>query len=174
MTTMRDDIVTAATDLLGTTGLSGWSVDKVADGAGCAKGLIHYHFGSKDTLLGEVRQQLEFKRREARLHALASGSGAKALDGLWEVLQDEVRRGIFGAWLDLVHYFGPSSSRAASADDTRLAVAAARALNIAEAELVENAAVLGPALDGFQLRLMQGEPAALVREGFERVWLGVL
>ncbi|MFN2318003.1 MAG: TetR/AcrR family transcriptional regulator [Gemmatimonadales bacterium] len=174
MTTMRDDIITAATDLLGTAGLAGWSVDKVADGAGCAKGLIHYHFGSKDTLLAEVRKRVEFQRREDRLTVLGGHSGAAALDALWEVMVGEVQSGRFGAWLDMVRYFGPSTSRAGTADDIRLTTAAARALDASEADLAEEAVVLGAALDGLALRLLQGEPPAEVREGFERVWLGVL
>lgn len=174
MTTMRDEITTAAASLLGSQGLAGWSVDKVAERAGCAKGLVHYHFGSKDTLLSEVRQRVEFRRREDRIGAFSGRAGASALDALWEVLAAEVQEGRFGAWLDLVRYFGPSSSRAGSADDLRLATAAARALDASERDLAEQAVVLGAALDGLQLRLLLGEPPAEVREGFERVWLGVL
>lgn len=171
---MRDQILEAALQILGEKGLAGWSVDRVADAAGCAKGLIHYHFGSKDTLLAEVRKQVEFQRREDRLEVLGGHSGAAALDALWEVMMAEVRSGRFGAWLDLLRYFGPSTSGAGSADDIRLATAAARALDASEAELAEEAVVLGAALDGLELRLLQGEPPAEVREGFERVWLGVL
>lgn len=174
MTTMRDDILTAATDLLGAAGLAGWSVDKVAEGAGCAKGLIHYHFGSKDTLLAEVRTRLEFARREARLEAFREASGTAALDALWAVLEGEVSGGRYGARLDLVRYFGPDSSRAGAADDLRLTAAAAQALEVPATALTEEATVLGASLDGLQLRLLQGEPPAVVREGFERVWLGVL
>ncbi len=171
---MRDTITTAAASLLGDQGLAGWSVDKVADRAGCAKGLIHYHFGSKDTLLSEVRQRVEFRRREDRIGAFSGLAGASALDALWEVMAAEVQEGRFGAWLDLVRYFGPSTSQAGTADDFRLATAAARALEASERDLAEQAVVLGAALDGLQLRLLLGEPPAQVREGFERVWLGVL
>jgi AcrR family transcriptional regulator len=174
MTTMRDEITTAAASLLGDQGLAGWSVDKVAERAGCAKGLVHYHFGSKDTLLSEVRQRVEFRRREDRIGAFSGRAGASALDALWEVLAAEVQEGRFGAWLDLVRYFGPSTSQAGTADDLRLATAAARALEASERDLAEQAVVVGAALDGLQLRLLLGEPPAQVREGFERVWLGVL
>lgn len=174
MSKMRDTIISAAAELLGSAGLAGWSVDRVAERAGCAKGLIHYHFGSKDTLLAEVRVRLEYGRREVRIEAFSSSSGAAALDRLWEVLEQEVSSGRFGAWLDLVRYFGPSTSRAGTADDVRLATAAARALEAAEGELADGAMALGAALDGLQLRLLQGEPPAQVREGYERVWLGVL
>lgn len=171
---MRDQILEAALLVLGEQGLAVWSVDRVADRAGCAKGLVHYHFGSKDRLLAEVRTRLEFGRREARIEAFSTRSGAAALDRLWEALELEVSGGRFGAWLDLVRYFGPSTSGAGSADDLRLATAAARALEASERALAEQAVVLGAALDGLQLRLLLGESPARVREGFERVWLGVL
>jgi len=171
---MYDGILSAAVTLVRQHGLHGWSLEMVATSAGCAKGLVNYHFGTKDTLLGQVRQRLEFDRREARLLALSGATGAGALDRLWEVLEQEVVSGGFGAWLDLVRHFGPSTDGAQSADDDRLATTAARSLGVAEQELAEPARFLGPALDGLQLRLLQGENPARVREGFERLWLGVL
>lgn len=174
MDTKRDQIIAVALETLAESGATAWSLERVAERAGCAKGLIHYHFGSKDTLLAEVRARLEYARRERRLEVFGTRAGAPALDALWEVLSEEVTSGRFGAWLDLVRYFGPSSSRASTADDVRLATAAARALEASEAALGEEAVALGSALDGLQLRLLQGEPPALVREGYEQVWLGVL
>lgn len=171
---MYETIIDSAAGLTQANGLHGWNLDMVARSAGCAKGLVNYHFGSKDTLLALVRERLEFQRREARIGALAGAAGTEALDRLWRVLEEEVAAGGFGAWLDLTRHFGPSTEGAAAADDDRLAHGAARALGIAEGELADDATVLGPALDGLQLRLLQGASPSRVREGFERLWWGVL
>jgi AcrR family transcriptional regulator len=171
---MHDTIIVSATDLLKTAGLEGWTIDAVAQSAGCAKGLVNYHFGSKDTLLSLVRDRLEFERREARLEALAAASGTAALDLLWDALTREVHSGSFGAWIDLVRHFGPATRAGRGADEERTTSAAARALGLAEAGVVVQAPLLGPALEGLQLRLLLGEPAINVREGFDLLWLGVL
>lgn len=171
---MQESIVNTASELLMARGLTDWSVEKVAKAAGCAKGLVHYHFGTKDTLLGKVLERLEFERQERRLTALSGAEGAAALDELWQVLVTEVRAGSFGAWIDCLRYFGPRAGGLMAAADDRLSAAAARALGEPEASLVEAAALLGPAMDGFQFRLHSGEDPARVREGFDRVWLGVL
>jgi hypothetical protein len=47
-------------------------------------------------------------------------------------------------------------------------------LGLAEAGVVVQAPLLGPAMEGLQLRLLLGEPAINVREGFDLLWLGVL
>jgi len=174
MTPMYDAILDASTTILLKSGLEGWTVDAVATSAGCAKGLVNYHFGSKDTLLAMVRERLEFARRETRLSALAKAEGTAALDSLWDLLAREVTSGSFGAWLDLIRHFGPATKAGRQADEERLAAAAARSLGVAEADLVPESPLIGPALDGFQLRLLQGEPEANVREGYDRLWLGVL
>jgi AcrR family transcriptional regulator len=171
---MIDAIVDAASGLLRQEGLTGWTVDAVARSAGCAKGLVNYHFGTKDTLLARVRERLEFERRESRLAALDTAAGTAALDRLWQVLDDEVTTGSFGAWADLIRHFGPATSGSYRSDDLRLVAAAARALDLAESELMPFAPLIGPALDAFQLRLLQGEPPARAREGYDRLWVGVL
>jgi len=171
---MYETIIAAAVALTREHGLQGWNLEMVARSAGCAKGLVNYHFGSRDTLVASVRDRLEFGRREGRLQALAGATGAAALDRLWDALAAEVDGGGFGGWLDLVRHFGPATDGAASADDDRLAAAAARALGVAEQDLADQAPLLGPALDGLQLRLLQGEHPSRVREGFERLWWEVL
>jgi AcrR family transcriptional regulator len=171
---MHDTIIVSATDLLKSAGLEGWTIDAVAQAAGCAKGLVNYHFGSKDTLLALVRDRLEFERREARLEALGAASGTAALDLLWDALSREVQSGSFGAWIDLVRHFGPATRAGRQADEERLASAAARALGLAEAGGVASALMLGPAMEGLQLRLLQGEAPSNVHEGFDMMWLAVL
>jgi len=174
MADMRDSIVATARSLLESGGLTDWSIEKVAKGAGCAKGLVHYHFGTKDTLLARVMERLEFERQERRLAALSGKEGAESLDALWSDLVEEVTGGGFGAWMDCLRYFGPRTGGPQAANDERLCAAAGRSLGVAEAELTEYAALLGPALDGLQFRLLGGEDPERVREGFDRVWLGVL
>ena len=97
---LKDKIVVGAAAVLVREGLQNWSVDRVAAEVGCAKGLIAYHHGTKKSLLAAVASHLSRLRVAGRLAAL-QGSGADALDRLWQTLVDEVRAGEWAAWAAL-------------------------------------------------------------------------
>ena len=166
-------ILGAALKTLGSHSIAEWTVDQVAAEAGCAKGLVLYHFKSKEALLLRVAERVHENLRSRRLSALGSAKGAASLDRLWAALVSDVRSGEFALWLGLLG--DPKTRKAASrtADDHRqLAAAAAQSLGI-----TPEPAALGlitPALDGFALALVQGGNESDVREGFDEFWLGVL
>ena len=143
----------------------------VASKAGCAKGLVLYHFGTKSSLLNAVADQVRADRAERRVAAFGI-AGAMALDHLWATLEAEVNRGTAALWLGLV---SNQASRApgstTAADRVRLAEAAATALGLSEADALQE---LADGLNGFELALLQGRDTALVRESYDRYWLSLL
>lgn len=171
--TTKDAIVEAGLAAILASNLTDWTVDSVAAKAGCAKGLVLYHFKSKDSLLLRIAERVHQDQAEKRLSALRIGPGAPALDRLWDTLTTEVSGGTFGLWVGLV---GDSRTRKAAARPPQEAVdlitAAAQALSVPVDSLA--LPLIPAALDGFSLELLQGNAPATVRERFDSFWLGVL
>jgi AcrR family transcriptional regulator len=153
-------------------GFQKWSVDRVAAEAGCAKGLVPYHHGSKQRLLATVAANLHRTRRERRLTAL-EGTGAAALDRLWLTLIEEVRRGEWAAWMALATEPGIPSPERLPEDLAALAGAIGKTLEL-PALRPEEARLAEAALDGFQLALHQGTGEEAVHEAYHRLWLALL
>ena len=166
-------ILTAALEVLGSHSTAEWTVDQVAAKAGCAKGLVLYHFKSKEALLLQVAERVRGNLESRRITGLGSAKGAAALDRLWTALVSDVKSGEFALWLGLL---GDQKTRKAAGrateEDRRLIAGAAEALGIRP----ESAALglIMPALDGFGLALLQGRNESDVREGYDEFWLGVL
>ena len=171
---MKDKIAEAASRVLVRNGLRGWSVEVVAREAGCAKGLVHYHHGTKRALLREVAGRLEAAHWQRRLDALAGSRDAQALDALWRALTTEVASGEWGAILSLR---SEPEFLAEPTDNTpalrRLAASLATALGLPPPS-VDEVRLITAALDGIQLALHSGGDAASLREAYHRLWLAVL
>jgi AcrR family transcriptional regulator len=165
-------ILGAAVDVLTSSGLTDWTVEKVASKAGCAKGLVLYHFDSKQALLDQVAADATAARWSARVTVLRLPP-AKAIDRLWDDLSAEVASGRFRLWLSLA---AAASTAAAASFSTsqrqQLATAAAATFRIPAGDPALT--TLPAILDGFQLLLLQGVGQAEVREGFDSYWLELL
>ncbi len=77
-TARRAQIVAAAIDTLAELGYGQASLARIAERAGTSKGVIIYHFGSKDDLVREVVAELSAKGRAylgPRLEAESTGAG---------------------------------------------------------------------------------------------------
>lgn len=169
---MKDKIAIAATAVLLRDGLQSWSVERVAIEAGCAKGLVPYHHGSKKALLSAVAARLGRARLAGRLGALR-GSGANALDRLWQTLVSEVRSGEWAAWAALVAEPGIDTPGDSMTDLTLLAAAIGQVLEVPPLRS-EEARLAAAALDGLQVALHLGAPEESAREAFHRLWLSLL
>ena len=169
---MKDKIVGAATRVLVREGLAGWSIDLVAAEAGCAKGLVHYHHGNKKALLAAVASRLDRERQARRLDALG-GTGAAALDRLWNALEEEVRKGLWAAWAALLAEPGVVSPAVELADLPAFGNAVARALELPGLR-PEETQLVASALDGFQVALARAVARDAVLEGYHRLWLALL
>ncbi|HEV8148698.1 MAG TPA: helix-turn-helix domain-containing protein, partial [Gemmatimonadales bacterium] len=97
---MKDTILAAAIEVVALHGLNNWTVEEVANRAHCAKGLINYHYRSKQALLQCAAETLRDDRAAHRLAAIQT-PGSAALDRLWTVLLEEVESGWFAAWISL-------------------------------------------------------------------------
>ncbi len=169
---MKDKIVAGATAVLVREGLQNWSVDRVADEVGCAKGLVAYHHGTKKSLLGAVAARLGHRRLAGR-HAALQGSGADALDRLWQVLLGEVRTGAWAALAALQAEPGIDTPGDSAADVAAFAAAISRVLEVPPFS-PEEVRLMTAALDGFQVALHSGAPEDAIREAYHRLWLSLL
>jgi AcrR family transcriptional regulator len=168
-------IIDAAKAILIREGLAGWTVERVAKEAGCAKGLVHYHFETKWQLLGLVASALRRERIARRAQAFGR-RGTDALDALWNVLLAETTSGESAGWFALATVQDETVREAlpATSDDLRrVAAAMAIALDLPEFPAGRLRVVLAT-LDGMQLPLLLGDDPEAVREVYDRYWLAVL
>lgn len=86
-------ILDSAARLFGREGYRGATMTDVAKGAGVSKGLLHYHFESKEHLLIEA-QRATFRRVYDHIDAKVRrgdrgvGTALEALDAMWEAVRD--------------------------------------------------------------------------------------
>ncbi len=172
---VQERIVDAATDVLIRQGLNRWTIDAVAREAGCAKGLVHYHHGTKAKLLAEVAAQLSRRRFQQRKLALER-PGAQGLDGLWELLGDNVASGTTAAWASLLGYpLAPQATGLAPSDEELRALADTIEKSLALPPLAATQALaLLAALDGFEMALLSKAEPDAVHDGYHRFWLTLI
>ena len=169
---MRDRILQAATKVLVQRGLNGWTVDEVSRKAECAKGLVNYHYRSKQLLLERVAELLREDRWSKRLIAT---KGTKPLDTLWQTLIDEVHSGRFSAWLSLLT--GDARLRQAGRTPQQHAESLCRSLGESLGlgdQLTEHAGLVAATLDGICLRLLEGIDPSSLEEAYHQFWLTLL
>ena len=171
---VKDTILGAAIEVLAVHGLNNWTVEEVANRSRCAKGLINYHYRTKRELLGLAAEALRDDRAAHRLAAVQT-EGTPALDRLWAVLVEEVDSGWFAAWLSLLSADDPLRKAAAtrSADSAALVLAISRSLGV-EDQLAPWVPLVEGALNGLQLRLLQGAAPAETEEAYHRFWVTAL
>jgi AcrR family transcriptional regulator len=171
---MKDEILAAAIDVIALHGLNNWTVEEVANRAHCAKGLVNYHYRSKQDLLARAAETIRDDRYARRL-AAARHPGSQALDRLWEALQKEVESGWFAAWLSLLAADDPLRKAAAESpqDNAALATALGESLGLDE-DFAAQGDLISAALDGLQLRLLQGAGPQETEEAYHRFWLTIV
>ena len=171
---MKDTILSAAIEVIVLHGLNNWTVEEVANRAHCAKGLVNYHYRSKQELLVLSAETLRDDRSARRLAAV-SVTGSSALDRLWAALIQEVESGWFAAWASLLAADGALRSAAAErpAETQSFAASLGRALGLGD-QLKKRASLIQAALDGLQLRLLQGASVGETEEAYHRFWLSAV
>jgi AcrR family transcriptional regulator len=97
----RATILAAAVHTLQRGGVEGFSLDAIARRAGVVKGLILYHYASRQRLLRAAASHVGEARDTAIARALASGPGTTGLEACWEVLRRQTEDGTTRAWLSL-------------------------------------------------------------------------
>jgi AcrR family transcriptional regulator len=171
---MKESILGAAIEVIALHGLNNWTVEEVANRAHCAKGLINYHYRSKQELLARAAETIRDDRCAHRL-AAAQSTGSQALDRLWLTLVQEVESGWFAAWLSLLAADDPLRKAAAESrqDNDVLAAALGEALGV-DGDFAAQRELISATLDGLQLRLLQGGSPVATEEAYHRFWLSLL
>lgn len=117
----RDTIRNAAERLFATHGYDGTSMRLIAEAAGVAQALLHYHFQNKDTLYAaifESRSAIINARREALLDELFTGGRQPSLEDVLEVMFVPAAE-ILESTADEYEYFGQLVATLGMANDPR-------------------------------------------------------
>ena len=171
----RARILAAARTLLTRGGPDEWSTERVARAAGCAKGLVHYHFKGRTALLAEVARSLVQGAADRRTRIL-TGIGTPALDRLWTELEREESSGELAARLSLLGASDKAIRTALEPTAEQLAAfaaAIASALSLPAVTTAEARATWAM-LDGLGAGMLIGAPSGALHEGFDRWWLTLL
>ncbi len=98
----RELIIESAERFLKKHGAGTVTVDAIAKEAGCAKGLIHYHFKTKNGVIKGAAKRLAETRKRRWTEAFEAPSPQEAIDRTWQVLTKESTDGTLRAWFSLV------------------------------------------------------------------------
>lgn len=88
-----DRILHATALTIAERGVSALTMSEVAEEARVSKGLIHYHFHDKETLLARVLEWITRQLVEREGLALAHSTPRTAIDDLWSWLNGELQKG---------------------------------------------------------------------------------
>jgi AcrR family transcriptional regulator len=88
-----DRILHATASTIATRGAVALTMSEVAETAAVSKGLIHYHFHDKETLLARVVEWMTRQTIERERLALEQSTARTAIDDLWNWLESELAIG---------------------------------------------------------------------------------
>lgn len=97
-------ILRATAHVLRQSGAAKLSMQDVASAAGVSKGLIHYHFQDKDTLLVRVVDWITGELIGRERQALQRQSPQTVINSLWQWLDSELRYGHIQVLAELGYY----------------------------------------------------------------------
>jgi AcrR family transcriptional regulator len=100
-------ILRAAIRSIVTSGAAALTMHEVSEEAGVSKGLIHYHFHDKETLLARMVEWMTRHLVSRERAALAESIPRHAIDDLWNWLESELERGQIRVLLELAEWRGP-------------------------------------------------------------------
>lgn len=124
-TVARESILEAAIRCLCRVPAGSLTVDAIAREAGCAKGLVHYHFKTKSALFAAAAERLWANRTARWTEALSHGDPKEAIERSWTLLTEEAEQGITKACASLSvmpdNMTGQAISRGSTQFGSRLA-----------------------------------------------------
>jgi AcrR family transcriptional regulator len=163
------------------TGAAALTMHEVAEEAGVSKGLIHYHFHDKETLLARVVEWMTRHLVSRERAALAESEPRRAIDDLWSWLSAELERGHVRVLMELAQWRGPLVRRAVHESNLARRQAAAASIDQLFTLLALRprippellADVVVPFIDG--LAVATGiDPQFNARAAFDVFWLSLL
>ncbi|HEX6535728.1 MAG TPA: TetR/AcrR family transcriptional regulator [Gemmatimonadaceae bacterium] len=111
------------------TGAASLTMHEVAEEAGVSKGLIHYHFHDKETLLARVVEWMTRHLVNRERAALAESEPRRAIDDLWNWLSAELERGHVRVLMELAQWRGQLVQRAVHESNLERRQAAAASID---------------------------------------------
>ena len=178
----RDLILNAALRAVRRSGASGVTVASVAAEAGCAKGLVHYHFHTKQELWQAVATALAEERIGRWKGSFIPGRPAETVQKTWDLLINESRDGTMLAWTSLL---GPGSDAPGSLV-SKLAEDFGNGLGEAFGSVLDRHGVrarvsasdigwlLASVISGAGFLLLAGVDRSVLEDAYSAAWLGVL
>jgi AcrR family transcriptional regulator len=178
----RTAILQASGAILLEGGLPALTLDAVARRAGCAKGLVNYHFGTKDNLSAEVIRDFYERRIERWERAFDARTAQRAIDRTWQLIVKERDNGTQRLVASLPALSGDAERRAAREFGGRfaefLASAAVALLDRSGLHPQIPASQLGwflaSVIQGTGLQLLTVENEETLREAYAAAWLGLI
>ena len=123
-----DRILRATVRCIVQAGAVALTMHDVAAEAGVSKGLIHYHFHDKDTLLARTVEWISHHLVAREQAALAESTPRQAVDDLWAWLSGELERGYVRVLIELAEWRNPLVRNAVRASAAARREAAAASL----------------------------------------------
>jgi AcrR family transcriptional regulator len=174
-------ILRAAVRCIVTTGAAALTMHEVAEEAGVSKGLIHYHFHDKETLLARMVEWMARNLVAREQEALAESAPRHAIDDLWAWLNAELERGHVRVLLELAQWRGPLVQRAIHAANLARRDAAAASIDRLFALLALRPRVPAALLADVAVPFIDGlaastgiDPTFNARAAFDVFWLALL
>ncbi|HXV87246.1 MAG TPA: TetR/AcrR family transcriptional regulator [Gemmatimonadales bacterium] len=158
------------------------TLDAIAAEARCAKGLVNYHFPSKQALLASVADSLGAERRRRWENALAGSTPEAAISATWDLVQAESREGIALAWRTLGGAAVGATDHTVSLQATAFGQGLAQALTAmlkaagwrARVPVAELGWCLAAVTDGIERLLDLGVDPRELQGAYAAAWLGLL
>lgn len=158
------------------------TVDAIAREAGCAKGLVHYHFKTKGALYAAAADRIWSDRAAAWSDALAADDPATAIGKSWDLLTREGRDGVTRACSSLHATDDEVTGRAVRDATARFAAAIAGATEgllrrvglRATVPLDEVGALATSVIVGAGMQLGAGGTARALEGAYAAFWAGLL
>lgn len=107
-----DKILRATARSIVRSGAVAVTLSEVAEEAAVSKGLIHYHFHDKETLLARLVEWITRNLLERERRALSESITRHAVDDLWRWLEGEIERGHIRVLNELAEWRGELVKRA--------------------------------------------------------------
>lgn len=180
--TSKQAILAAAERLVRRRGATETTIEAVAKEAHCAKGLVHYHFKTKPTLLAAVAEKMAAARAAAWTAAFRAASPEAAIRQTWDLLTREARDGTTRAWTSLL-----AEESALTVQAVRAGIGAfARELSDAVARLLADLGLrpsipvrelgwlLAGVVHGMGAQVEAGANPGELQGAYAAAWLGVL
>jgi AcrR family transcriptional regulator len=157
-------------------------METVATEAGCAKGLVHYHFDTKQKLLVEAVSRIAQARQAAWREAFATGDPQTAVDRTWALIKQEADSGTLRAWSSLVALADPKVDQAVSIAAVKLRELMAESMErLFEATGVEAGVptlelgwLLAAVVHGVTFHATAGADLGVLENAYAAAWLGLL